>query len=187
MPGWPLAFDGLRIAHVSDLHFGELMPMDRALGIARLINEAKPDMLCNTGDLVDLDCAGVAPLVEALASVHAPLGNFFVMGNHDELDAGDHVERLMTDAGTTVLDDEICVIRRGDSALRVGGIGWARTGGHCRARIDRALGPEGGVDLLLSHNPKAFDHAAERGTSLVVNCPAEVAFLTIRRSDQVSN
>lgn len=233
MPGWPPAFDGLRIAHVSDLHFGELMPLDRAMGIVELIDAAQPDMLCNTGDLVDLDCAGVGPLAEALGRVHAPLGNFFVMGNHDELDAGDHVARIVSEAGTTVLDDEICVIRKGDEVLRVGGIGWARTPTHCRSRIDRTLGEGDSVDLLLSHNPKAFDHAAERDVSLVlsghthggqiarrnrpnanlaiahrrsaglyelgpsrlfvttgagawfpvrVNCPAEVAFLTIRRA-----
>ncbi len=233
MPRWPAAFDGLRIAHISDLHFGELMPLDRALGIVELIAAAQPDMVCNTGDLVDLDCCGVAPLAQAIGHIKAPCGNFFVPGNHDELDAPDQVNRLVNESGTTVLEDEICVIRRGEHELRVGGIGWARTPAHCQSRIDRTLGKSESVDLLLSHNPKAFDHAAERDVSLVlsghthggqiarrnrpsanlaiahrrsaglyemgasrlfvttgagawfpvrVNCPAEVAFLTIRRA-----
>jgi predicted MPP superfamily phosphohydrolase len=233
IPSWPEAFDGLRIAHVSDLHFGELMPLDRAIGIVDIIAAAEPDMVCNTGDLVDLDCHGVGPLAKAIGQIKAPCGNFFVPGNHDELDALDHVSRIVRDAGITVLDDEICVIRRGSETLRVGGIGWARTPVQCRNRIDRTLGKDQSVDLLLSHNPKAFDHAADRDVSLVlsghthggqiarrnrpnanmaiahrrsaglyelgpsrlfvttgagawfplrVNCPAEVAFLTIRRA-----
>ncbi len=233
LPNWPEAFDGLRIAHISDLHFGELMPMDRALAIADTVRRARPDMICNTGDLVDLDCDGVEPLARAIGNISTCCGNFFVPGNHDELDNVDEVKRVVTRAGITVLDGDVCEIRRGEHRLRIGGIGWARSPSHCRARVDRLLGKSGHVDVLLSHNPKAFDHAAERGVPLVlsghthggqiarrnrpnanlaiahrrsaglyelgpsrlfvttgagawfpvrVNCPAEVALLTIRRS-----
>ncbi len=233
LPGWPAAFDGLRIAHVSDLHFGELMPLDRAIAVVDTVRRARPDMVCNTGDLVDLHHEGVEALARAIGDIEARLGNFFVMGNHDELDCGHSVARIVKAAGITVLEDEVCHIRRGEHTLRVGGIGWARTPAHCRSRIDRTLGEDGGVDLLLSHNPKAFDHAAERGVHLTlaghthggqiarrnrpnanlavahrrsaglyelgpsrlfvttgagawfplrVNCPAEVAMLTIRRA-----
>ena len=135
---WPAAFDGLRIAHVSDLHFGELMPRERALGIVEMIRRARPDMVCNTGDLVDLEIDGAQEVAEAIASIRASYGNYFVLGNHDELKCGETLKRLVRRAGTTVLDSEVCVVRRGDEELRVGGIGWARTPSHCRSRIDDA-------------------------------------------------
>lgn len=169
LPNWPVAFDGLRIAHLSDLHVGELMPVDRALGIVDTIRRARPDMVCNTGDLADLRLEGVQDVAEAIAAIPARCGNFFVLGNHDELDCAESLKRLVRRAGTTVLDNEICILRRGDESLRVGGIDWARTPVHCRSCIDRMLGDEGTVDLLLSHNPKAFDHAVDRNVQLVLS------------------
>ena len=35
-PLWPKEFDGLRIGHISDFHLGDLMPMDRALGVMNM-------------------------------------------------------------------------------------------------------------------------------------------------------
>jgi hypothetical protein len=45
---------------------------------------------------------------------------------------------------------------------------WARTPIQCEQRIDAALGSES-VDLLLSHNPKGFDHAANRGVAMTLS------------------
>ena len=167
-PDWPKAFDGIRIGHVSDLHVGDMMKPDRAIEIISQLHDERPDLVCNTGDLVDLHWPGVEPVADALAAIDAPLGNYFVTGNHDELDSGDDVERIVAEAGTTVLHDDVALVRRGDDTLRIGGIGWARTPSSCRSRIDRALGDET-VDLLLSHNPKAFDHAAEKGVPLTLS------------------
>ena len=167
-PNWPKAFDGIRIGHISDVHVGDLMPPERAIGIVEQLRNEAPDMVCNTGDLVDLHWPGVEPVAEALGSIEAPLGNFFVRGTHDELDSGEAVERIVEDAGTTVLHDDVAAVRRGDDVLRIGGIVWARTPAHCRQRIDAALGDET-VDLLLSHNPKAFDHAAEKDVALTLS------------------
>ncbi len=166
--GWPKAFDGLRIGHISDIHVGDLMSADRAIGIVEQLAAAEPDMVCNTGDLVDLHWPGVEPVAEAIAAIKAPLGNFFVLGNHDELDSGEDVDRIVSTAGTTVLHDDVALITRGDDRLRVGGIGWARTPAQCRQRIDTTIGDEC-VDLLLSHNPKAFDHAAAKKIPLTLS------------------
>jgi hypothetical protein len=166
--GWPAAFDGIRIGHISDLHVGDMMQPDRAIEIVSQLREEQPDMVCHTGDLVDLHWPGVEPVAEAIGGIDAPLGNFFVTGNHDELDSGEDVERLVIAAGTTVLHDDVALVRRGDDTLRVGGIGWARTPSNCRNRIDTAIGDES-VDLLLSHNPKAFDHAAKKRVPLTLS------------------
>jgi len=166
--GWPKAFDGLRIGHISDIHVGDLMSADRAIEIIEQLAAAAPDMVCNTGDLVDLYWPGVEPVAEAIAAIKAPLGNFFVLGNHDELDSSEDVDRIVSAAGTTVLHDDVALITRGDDRLRVGGIGWARTPAQCRQRIDTTIGDEC-VDLLLSHNPKAFDHAAAKKIPLTLS------------------
>ncbi|MDP6479639.1 MAG: metallophosphoesterase family protein, partial [Phycisphaerales bacterium] len=152
----------------SDIHVGDLMSADRAIEIVEQLAAAEPDMVCNTGDLVDLYWPGVEPVAEAIAAIKAPLGNFFVLGNHDELDSGEDVDRIVSAAGTTVLHDDVALITRGEDRLRVGGIGWSRTPAQCRQRIDTTIGDER-VDLLLSHNPKAFDHAAAKNIPLTLS------------------
>ena len=86
MPTWPSGWDGLRIGHFSDLHYGDLMPVDRGLSVVELLGAERPDLVAFTGDMVDLSCDGAEPLFEAMVGLDAPLGAFMVIGNHDLLD-----------------------------------------------------------------------------------------------------
>ena len=49
----PSAFDGYRIAHLSDLHISAAARADRTAGVVRLVNECKPNLIAITGDFVD--------------------------------------------------------------------------------------------------------------------------------------
>ena len=140
MPGWPRAWDGLRIGHFSDLHYGDLMPIERGLEVIDLLAARKPDLIAFTGDMVDLDCAGAEPLFERMVASGAPLGAVMVMGNHDLLDDGDRVRAMAKSAGVRLLEDEAVTFAprnrlvaarrkgdRGDQAahpLVVAGVDW---------------------------------------------------------------
>jgi predicted MPP superfamily phosphohydrolase len=168
LPDWPLAFDGLRIAHYSDLHLGSLLPMERALGAIELVRAEAADLVAFTGDLVDLDIDGVEPLVEAMGSVTAPLGHFFVLGNHDHLDDPRGVVRLARSAGLSVLLDEAAAVG-GSAPLGIAGIDWGRGVRECRIRVDSVCNrTDGPIHLLLSHNPLAFPEASRRGIPLTL-------------------
>lgn len=167
-PAWPKEWDGLRIAHVSDIHVGDLMSIERAVGLAELMAEEKPDIICNTGDVADLVCPDLSPFFEACAAINPPLGNFLVLGNHDELDDGEQVAVMAEQAGIHVLRNTQMNVEHDGRTLHIGGIEWSRTPSVCRTTIDRML-QDGPVDLLLSHNPKAFDHAAECGIPLTLS------------------
>ncbi|MFM9098146.1 MAG: metallophosphoesterase, partial [Phycisphaerales bacterium] len=54
-PRWPRAFDGVRIAHLTDFHLGDLMPLDRAVDAVERLSALRPDLVACTGDVVDLD------------------------------------------------------------------------------------------------------------------------------------
>src|SRR5690606_4992756 len=67
LPHWPRALDGLRIAHLSDIHVGGAMDRARLREVAALTAAARPDLIVHTGDFLthrrgDFD----APLYEAL-------------------------------------------------------------------------------------------------------------------------
>ena len=167
-PAWPRELDGLRIGHVSDFHFGKLMSIEKALLAVESLREESPEIICNTGDLVDLECEGVEPLVQAFAELEPPLGNYFVLGNHDELDSAEDVSRLVTEGGLRVLRDEVVTINRDGQELRIGGIDWARSPQQCRGRIE-TMCEQGSPDLFLCHNPKGFDDAAKSGIPLTLS------------------
>ncbi|UCD74055.1 MAG: metallophosphoesterase [Phycisphaerales bacterium] len=165
-PLWPEAFDGLRIGHVSDFHLGELLPLERAVDIIRLLAEQKPDLVACTGDLVDLHHDQAAPLLEALAATGAPLGSFLVLGNHDELHCARTVSEMAADAGVILLRNEEVEIGRNGQRLVVAGIDWAWSSQACARHVNRTCRHV--VHLLLSHNPKAFRRAALLGIPLTL-------------------
>ena len=167
-PAWPSELNGLKIGHVSDFHFGDLMTIEKAMMAVEAVGAESPDIICNTGDLVDLEWPGVEPLVQGFVDLAPPLGNYLVLGNHDELDSGNAVAALASKMGMKVLRDEVDHVDYNGHCLKVGGIDWARTPDQCKSRIDRAAASEI-PDLLLCHNPKGFDHAAELGIPLTLS------------------
>ena len=179
MPNWPADWDGLRIGHFSDMHFGDLMPVDRAIGVVELLGAQKPDLVAFTGDMVDLECEGAEPVFEATVAIGAPLGACMVVGNHDLLDDGDEVRAMATRAGVQVLDDqtieltckpgELPHVGTGGGApepLVVGGIDWDKSVKALRTRVQRVAGQS--PALLLAHNPKAFLAASQLGIPLTL-------------------
>jgi predicted MPP superfamily phosphohydrolase len=166
LAGWPKAFDGLRIGHLTDIHYGDLMKVEQAVAAVDLLAAQKPDIVCFTGDMIDLHCEGAEPIFAALTKVNAPLGAFMVMGNHDYLDDGERVRAMARAAGVTVLDESVERFERDGEELRVAGIDWDRTVKGLRARV-RRVAPEK-PHLLLAHNPKAFLSASEEGIPLTI-------------------
>jgi predicted MPP superfamily phosphohydrolase len=83
-PRLPVGLQGLRIAHLTDLHLTGKVGMEYFREVVQLTNELKPDLVVMTGDIAEkTSClAWVRPLFEKL---QAPCGRFYVLGNHDFL------------------------------------------------------------------------------------------------------
>ena len=50
---WPDNFNGFKIVHISDLHFGRVFDEQSLQKLVKSINEQKPDIIVLTGDLID--------------------------------------------------------------------------------------------------------------------------------------
>jgi predicted MPP superfamily phosphohydrolase len=163
---WPREFDGLRIAHLSDIHFGHLLGEVRLMQAIDAVRAVRADLIAITGDLIDLSAHESPLLFERLALLQARLGVFVVLGNHDHLDHPRSIVRGARDAGLIPLMDE-SVRAGGRDGLLVAGIDWSKSIPGCGERLRRC-----GVaraDLLLAHNPKAFVAAEERGIPLTLS------------------
>lgn len=83
LPGWPRAFDGLRLVQCSDLHAGCFPDAGPLRRIPELISSLGPDLFVFTGDLVHGRTAEILPYVADFAQVQASLGRYAILGNHD--------------------------------------------------------------------------------------------------------
>ncbi|MBC7398147.1 MAG: metallophosphoesterase, partial [Bdellovibrionales bacterium] len=83
IPSLPASLQGLRIVQLSDIHLGTgpgpkhvAAMVDRALSL-------QPDLIVLTGDIIDGMTKDMQPELQQLARLKAPLGVYFVLGNHE--------------------------------------------------------------------------------------------------------
>ncbi|OGT99432.1 MAG: hypothetical protein A2079_04695 [Geobacteraceae bacterium GWC2_48_7] len=111
-PKIPAATGKIRIVQISDVHLGLLGEQERLKSILKLVNEAKPDILVSTGDLVDgrlgLTEHSADPnlLPKMLSEVKAPYGKFAVLGNHEVYAGIDHSIAFTNSSGFSLLRGE---------------------------------------------------------------------------------
>ncbi|GLP75259.1 metallophosphatase [Mycobacterium antarcticum] len=164
------AFNGFRIAVVSDIHLGPLAGRAHTERIVRMINETEPDLIAIVGDLVDGTVAELGSAAEPLRDLTSREGSFFVTGNHEYFveDPSSWLRELER-LGVQPLRNENTVIRRGAAAFDLAGVNdVAGASEGDPPDFDRALA---GVDpsrptVLLAHQPVQVTKAAERGVDL---------------------
>lgn len=82
----PDSFEGARIVHFSDLHYG-MLKEHRLEKIVNNINSLKPDIVVFTGDLIEqgynLTDNDIKILIKNLSNINAKLGKYAIYGNHD--------------------------------------------------------------------------------------------------------
>ena len=176
VPGLGAAFDGLRIAQLSDLHVGPHTSrwfLDR---VVRAVTTLAPDIIAVTGDLIDDRAEDVAVYAARLGSLHAPLGVFMIPGNHDVYAGWEEVERALRAANLgTVLVNDAHLVRRGDATMALVGTGDPAGGrrGSSRAAPDveqaMAAVPSDATVVALAHNPALWPALAQRGVALTLS------------------
>lgn len=101
----PLSFNGFKIIHFSDLHYGRTVDENKLETIINKINELKPQLIVFTGDLVDKDIKisdnEKTKIKDQLLNLDSEIDKFAILGNHDY--THDYTEKLLTDANFTVL------------------------------------------------------------------------------------
>ncbi|MDE6295589.1 MAG: metallophosphoesterase [Muribaculaceae bacterium] len=86
----PEAFEGFRIAQISDLHVGTWGEDTRFISrLVDSVNAYHPDIILFTGDIVNRETSELAPFLSTLSRLKAPYGVYSVLGNHDY---GDYVD-----------------------------------------------------------------------------------------------
>ena len=163
IPGLPAAFDGYRIAHVSDTHLDELPELAEAA--RRLLDGVEVDLLALTGDIHGHVRAPLARstgfLAHALGSLVVRDRRVAVLGNHDPA----AMVGLLQDIGFEVLVNRSMVLERGGERLRLTGLDDVHF--FYTERVHDALHDHAGeVRIALVHSAEVADHAANAGYAL---------------------
>lgn len=173
--GLPDAFDGYRIAQVSDLHNAEFGDGNQRL--LDMLREAEPDMIAITGDLIDSRKTNIAVALAFAEEAVRIAPCYYVSGNHEarvpeyrELKAG------LEAAGVTVLDDARVEIEISGKSITIIGVNdpsfLADYLTSDAAVMDRKLSELSSEDasftILLSHRPELFDTYVAHNMDLVL-------------------
>ncbi len=168
IPGLPPAFDGYRVAQISDLHCGPFAGGARVDGWVATVNRLGADLVAVTGDLIASGPAFVPVVAASLGKLRAPDGVFASMGNHDYFTDGEEMVGALERAGLTLLRNRGVEVRRNGAAIYLAGVDdtWTR-----RHDLDKALAgrPPDMPVLLLAHDPALFPGAALRAVDLTLS------------------
>ncbi len=164
--------DGLTIAALSDLHAGApFIDTAKLRRVVALTNAAHPDLILIAGDIFAQAVIGghrIDPTVvaDALSGMHAPLGVFAVLGNHD---VGGNVGRFRAElqrVGITPIDNDVRRIDRGDAHFWLAGFADLQTGGP---KVDATLAriDDDAPVIALTHDPELLPQLPARVNLLI--------------------
>lgn len=172
LPNLPKAFDGVRIAQISDIHSGSFFNKTAVKGGVEMLMAEKPDLIFFTGDLVNNESDEVRDYINIFDKFRAPLGVYSVTGNHDY---GDYKQWSSSEAkrknfadliqahkemGFTLLMNENKLVEVEGEKIAILGIeNWGAGRFSKYGKIDQAYkgSQEAPVKLLLSHDPSQWD------------------------------
>ncbi len=163
-PRIDVAFDGLRIAHLSDIHVrGGIRPrrLERAV---EFVNQLKPDFVFLTGDYVSFTAKPAKKLTAVLKDLQVPA--FATLGNHDHWGGALAVRSALEAAGIDVLQNESRVIRHQGRSLHVVGVDDSVTHHDDPEKAFAGI-PADATKLCLSHDPKSADHLHRYGPAVI--------------------
>ena len=111
----PNSFNGTKIIHFTDLHYGSTMDINDLKKITKLINERKPDLVLFTGDLIyqkyELKNDEKQKIIDELSKIDSSLGKYAILGNEDN----EIIGNILTQCNFKILRNEYELIYNNDN------------------------------------------------------------------------
>jgi predicted MPP superfamily phosphohydrolase len=173
----------VRVAHLTDLHFGRVTPARVQHAAVELTNAEKPDLVVITGDLVCHSQLYLDQLVETLSRIEAP--TLAVLGNHDHWSGADEVSRALKRAGIELLRNQNTTLTLRGEKLQIVGLDDAYTAHADRERAVKGLSP-GLPSLGLSHIAEEADWLWQAGVPLVFSGHTHAGQVTLAKLNELA-
>lgn len=159
----------MRLVFFSDLHIGEAMTPDYIARAVKLIQDQQPDLILCGGDFIDHRAVyAYDPRVMAsLRSLHAPMGVYYVLGNHEYRDDLEANIRWVSEVGGTLLRDSIAFPGNGPLTL-IGRDDWVNGNRKPFEVIANEADPMRGPVVLMEHTPASIDSIGDSPVDLIL-------------------
>jgi predicted MPP superfamily phosphohydrolase len=164
----PQKWYGRKAIWISDIHLGQLHGPTFARRVVEKINAIPHDIVFVGGDLFDgTGAPDIDELISPMRELSAPLGTYFITGNHEEFGNNEKFITAVRSAGMQPLLDELIVIdgvqiigADYQHASNIDGFKTILSG----LKIDREK-----PSILLKHEPKDINVAHEAGVSFQIS------------------
>ena len=159
----------MRLVFFSDLHIGEAMTPDYIARAVKLIQDQQPDLILCGGDFIDHRAVyAYDPRVMAsLRSLHAPMGVYYVLGNHEYRDDLEANIRWVSEVGGTLLRDSIAFPGNGPLTL-IGRDDHVNGNRKPFEVIANEADPLRGPVVLMEHTPASIDSIGDSPVDLIL-------------------
>ncbi|WP_397571823.1 metallophosphoesterase [Schlesneria sp. T3-172] len=165
LPRLPVEWDGLSILHLADTHFLGGVKRTYFERVCEEANGLKPDVILFTGDLLD-DLSTLDWLPSTFGRLRAPLGKYFILGNHDWLVGAERIRAELQRQGWIDLASQCIELRSPEKTrpLILAGDETPWMGTH----PDLSQVDPSHFRILLSHTPDNITWATEQGIDLML-------------------
>jgi uncharacterized protein len=169
----PVAFKGLRIVQISDIHSGSFDNRKSVEKGVQKVLDLKPDLILFTGDLINDRSSEMQGYEDVFSRLKAPMGVYSTLGNHDY---GDYIKwpseearrqnledlkALQARMGWRLLMNEHVVLEKGGEEIALIGIeNWsakARFPKHGKMWEAYPGAEKYPFKILMSHDPSHWD------------------------------
>ena len=160
----PEAWRGRTATLVSDVHLGHVRNLGSIRRLVAKVGQLKSDIVFITGDLYDGTAADYNGLAAPWSTLSVPLGQYFVLGNHEGFSDSTRYLNAVSGAGIRVLNRDKVEI----DGLQLIGVRYhdATHAEHFRSVL-QAIGIERSrASILLTHAPDHVAVSASEGISL---------------------
>lgn len=157
----PMSFDGIKIIHFSDLHYGSTININNIDKVIAKINSLNPDIVVFTGDLIDnkynMTKDDVAKLAKSLKRINYNLGKYAVIGNHDFYN--EEFNNIIYDGEFTLLKNSYDVVYNKDNnPILIYGVDNVSYGSPSLKELEKKELENISYKILLVHEPDYIDN-----------------------------
>lgn len=160
----PESWHGRVAALVTDAHLGHVRGVHFARRLVTKLSRLRPDIVLIGGDLYDGTAVDARRLAEPLREIDAPLGAYFITGNHEEFHHRAQYIDAVEHAGVRVLNNEKVVL----DGMQLVGVHDLESGHpeRFRAILKNAELDPASPTILLTHAPNLLGIAADEKIDL---------------------
>ena len=168
----PEAFEGFKIAQISDIHSGSFDNPKKVQYGVDLVNAQDADVVFFTGDLVNNRAEEILPWIQTFRKINAKHGVYSILGNHDYGDYSpwespeakknnmEDLKKAQKKMGWDLLLNESRFIERQGQRIAILGVeNWGSGGFKKAGDLNKALSNVAAEDfkILMSHDPSHWE------------------------------